>query len=479
MEVRSTLEFRSNIYPVTAQGRLIYDIDFVASISDPKALVELEKVSRRPPLTELQEWQLKKGKPCLVGDGRYTPWGTKVINGRQEVVCLCEEADCVLFEKCMERHPSVVAVSFVPEVAQLDSRDADASEGNGDSDDALHHADRRVRLGVEERVTTGIYLSGATESNWTPEDDARLKDYFVRYPREILYGFFPEKEVADIEHRIRKVCFSFIPQPTPTSERRKTKPAAHAKSAARKQLSVRPQSVSSGPTSQGRQTNLSSNSARNAAIQEASRKLEAKRKRREELRKRPWEPDEDAILARNYPVHGSNMLLWDQKLFGRKKDAIEERARQLGLKGDGAPLIDRQPPSDSGVSNNAARRTEWEEEMLGAYYDIYGSRWGYWKRILPWLSSSQLAHRALELGHEGVWDYSSKKSFLENEGLDWSVDELNTLLHEYPLTDNGSRKWSQLLPGRTMSERAELASLLGIPSREQVYEHIVTANALL
>ncbi len=459
MEVRSSLEFRSNIYPITAKRRTLDDVAFVAAISDPKALVELEKASRRPPLSDVQEWQLKKGKPCLVGDDRYTPWGTKVINGKQEVVCLCDREDCVLFEKCMERHPSVVELASPRAATARESTPVEDNRGG-------QVEGQRLRLGVERRDVTEIASGAIRESTWTAEDDARLKDYFARYPREILYGFFPEREIADIEQRILKVCFSFARKQAadndgghgcePSTSREGTSTSSMPSKAVDNMPRQRQREAAAFHPLVGR----------TIGIRQTNRKLEEKKRRQEELHKRPWDATEDDILARNYPIHGSNMLLWDEKLFGRKKYAIEGRAKVLGIRQRTKP-----------TKENAARRPnpakekdrlEWEAEQIEQYYDTYGDRWGQWKRLIPWLTSAQLVSRAKELGHELAWSYSAKKQFLQNEGIDWSVDELDTLIYEYPLKPDWSSRWKTLLPARTLEERRELAGFLCLPSKDEI-----------
>lgn len=460
MEVRSSLEFRSNIYPVTAKRRVLDDAAFVTAISDPKALVELEKVSRRPPLSDLQKWQLKKGEPCSLGDGRHLPWGTKSINGRQEVVCLCDREDCVLFEKCMERHPSVV------ELAGPDVSSTEEDRSSDEKSSGSQFAGRRLRLGVEKRDATSIASGAIRESTWSDEDDARLKFYFARYPREILYGFFPEKDVTDIEQRIRRVCLP------PVKKKAANNDDSHGR------IAFTGGSVTSTPdTPSGTDGSIPSHSQRKTAsvprqtikttpIRQRDRKLEEKRKRQEELRKRPWDASEDAVVARNYPLHGSNMLLWDEKLFGRKKDAIEKRAEILGLRRQSKPANDTAAHKLTSVKEE--NRSKWEELQIEKYYSTYGNRWGQWKRLVPWLSSAQLVLRAKELGYDGAWSYSAKRQFLQNEGVAWSVDELDTLIHEYPLKPEWSTKWKELLPTRTMEERRELAALLCLPSKDEI-----------
>lgn len=113
MSDRSTLEFRSNLYPVEAKGQLINDRAFLGSISDPFALDRLwrHNATRGGLLSKLQRRQYDKGQHCMYADADDYPWGTLRIGDELHVVCLCEKWDCPLMGKC---RPGV----SVPEIVE-------------------------------------------------------------------------------------------------------------------------------------------------------------------------------------------------------------------------------------------------------------------------------------------------------------------------------------------------------------------------
>lgn len=210
MDETSSLVFRSNVYVVNPDCDIAEDRDFTSSITDPFALVRMrayDETNRRGRrkkseiLSPLQEMQVKKAQPCMLADEGYHPWGTKVIHGKKELVCLCEKRSCVLYGQCMESHPSVF------ERATPHTRTAAAAAAHVNGDPTEGASMRRKRLGVERRDPLKMrgYAEGAPA--WTAEEDELLRKMFVRYPREILYCYFPDREVDDIESRILKVCF--------------------------------------------------------------------------------------------------------------------------------------------------------------------------------------------------------------------------------------------------------------------------------
>ena len=56
-----------------------------------------------------------------------------------------------------------------------------------------------------------------------------------------------------------------------------------------------------------------------------------KGQKRKRFRERAWTEDENAVIRRNYPIHGADQAEWDTRLFGRRKGAIEAQAAALGL----------------------------------------------------------------------------------------------------------------------------------------------------
>lgn len=299
MAARSSLEFRSNIYPVSEVKDFALDRDFRDSISDPFALSVLwdHDGTNGRLLNDLQRQQVKRADPCIVGGEGEKPWGTKVIDGERVLVCLCARRDCVLYEECMKCHPSRVrnsAASGAPHTFP--------EEGA-----ARRPVLARKRLGIEARVSSPVVAESHLDApEWTDEEDALLKKMFARHPREVLYVFFPYREAADIEDRIKRVCFSF---------------ARHeAKTATFDDESSRASAVAE--------------ERRQEPIVQVDKGLVERKQRLKDLRSRPWTRDEDVILLRNYPRYGTMVVLWDQQLTGRQADAIEARAKVLAVARD-------------------------------------------------------------------------------------------------------------------------------------------------
>jgi len=128
MSERSTLDFRSNIYPVATTGQLVQDRTFLSSITDPFALDALWKfnASRGSLLNGLQKRQHGRGQHCTYAEEGDYPWGTQRVCDELRVVCLCEKWDCPLMSK--ECRPGVVT----PEVLAPEAEDTtQLEEGTG------------------------------------------------------------------------------------------------------------------------------------------------------------------------------------------------------------------------------------------------------------------------------------------------------------------------------------------------------------
>lgn len=115
MSDRSTLEFKSNIYPLSDEGQIINDRLFLVSISDPFALEALWRYNgtRGSKLNKLQKRQFGKGQHCSFAEAGDFPWGTRVIDGIPTVVCSCENWSCPRMHEC---RPDVE----IPEIEQLE-----------------------------------------------------------------------------------------------------------------------------------------------------------------------------------------------------------------------------------------------------------------------------------------------------------------------------------------------------------------------
>lgn len=99
---RSTLEFKSNIYPLSNEGQIINDRPFLDHISDPFALDLLWRYNgtRGSKLNRLQKRQFEKGQHCTYAETGDFPWGTRLVDGKPRVVCLCENWSCPLIHEC-------------------------------------------------------------------------------------------------------------------------------------------------------------------------------------------------------------------------------------------------------------------------------------------------------------------------------------------------------------------------------------------
>ncbi len=124
------------------------------------------------------------------------------------------------------------------------------------------------------------------------------------------------------------------------------------------------------------------------------------------------------------------------------------------------------------------RRLEWEYEAFSFFYELYGSLWFGWKRLLPWLNASSIATDAAKMGFGERWSDEEKASFISNEGIGWSLEELNELIREYPLKSNASLDLRTELSRHGQEEQREIAKLLGIPSKALMDELSEKAKSL-
>lgn len=99
---RSTLEFKSNLFPLSTKGQIVNDRPFLDSITDPFALDALWRynASHGSKLNRLQKRQHEKGMHCSYADAGDYPWGTRMVDGAPRVVCLCENWACPLMREC-------------------------------------------------------------------------------------------------------------------------------------------------------------------------------------------------------------------------------------------------------------------------------------------------------------------------------------------------------------------------------------------
>ena len=137
----STVEFKSNLYPVVAE-EILHDERFLHSLRDPFALQEFKTRAYRHFPSALQREILEKGVgvKCTYADPGDLAWGTIREDGIEQVVCLCEKYSCEHFSSCRpgvakpveEPLPSIeesVDTSFEPEEEFADFVEAVSDEG--------------------------------------------------------------------------------------------------------------------------------------------------------------------------------------------------------------------------------------------------------------------------------------------------------------------------------------------------------------
>lgn len=168
----------------------------------------------------------------------------------------------------------------------------------------------------------------------------------------------------------------------------------------------------------------------------------------------------------------SSLGFRDEKQFNKfcahALSAVTSAARQTTEKHIVSTGEESEPPVTSSADD--AMRHAWAEQMVGEYYEVYGPHWSQWRRLVPWLDPEGVRELAAELGSAELWSDKDREAFLHYEGFRWSVWELNTLITYYPLWHGGSPDWELDLPGRSATERRELATLLNIPSVELMRE---------
>lgn len=96
----STLEFKSNIYPVESD-QILTDESFLKSLRDPYAISEFARKAYRYFPTPLQrEINRQVGIKCSFSPEGDFCWGTVMDDGEEKVVCKCENYACRLFSQC-------------------------------------------------------------------------------------------------------------------------------------------------------------------------------------------------------------------------------------------------------------------------------------------------------------------------------------------------------------------------------------------
>lgn len=100
-KLKSPLVFRSNIFPVD-EPHIHTDRKFIQSLRDPRSIKAFRNRFRSAPFSDLQKRIERRGidLDCAYAEPGYHPWGTKVIDGEEKLVCLCENYSCHYFKEC-------------------------------------------------------------------------------------------------------------------------------------------------------------------------------------------------------------------------------------------------------------------------------------------------------------------------------------------------------------------------------------------
>lgn len=131
--LRSTLDFRSNLYPVVAD-EVRNDEAFLRALRDPIALEKYRESASRYQPTPSQREAISKGIgiSCSLAPNDDYPWGTVITDDGEHVVCRCEQYDCVKFSECRPEFD----LSQVQIVDACDCEDKMLAVGNGSDERA-------------------------------------------------------------------------------------------------------------------------------------------------------------------------------------------------------------------------------------------------------------------------------------------------------------------------------------------------------
>ena len=292
LDERSTLQFRSNIFPITTKGQLINDQEFLASISDPEALAILWRYngSRGKFLNKLQQKQHDAAKHCAYAEEGDFPWGTPI--GSDHVVCLCEKTDCPRFGECTAplsggEHPNLLR-DGMPSLPK-----AVASSRSQQPTTPAAPVSKPSKSGDTKKGS--IFARG-----WSEGEKRRLREAYLKCKRETLYKMFPHRSSSDVDWQINQMGLAAEPQPR------------HQKT--------------------GRSMGTMSLTERSHYQKKPKQKGAKKKRKKAPAAPKPWTLDDDVLIRRNYPQFGTNMALWDARISSRSNEEIELRAKLLGVK---------------------------------------------------------------------------------------------------------------------------------------------------
>jgi len=92
--IKSTVAFTSNLWPYDSPK------DFWDHIYDPEAISALDKECRKNSLNgySVEEERKCSSMPCALNN-KFV-FGTRLINGKKELVCICEDVNCKHYQEC-------------------------------------------------------------------------------------------------------------------------------------------------------------------------------------------------------------------------------------------------------------------------------------------------------------------------------------------------------------------------------------------
>ena len=115
-----------------------------------------------------------------------------------------------------------------------------------------------------------------------------------------------------------------------------------------------------------------------------------------------------------------------------------------------------------------SRRAVWEKTLLDAWFHLYGEGWREWRFIIPWLSSEQVVRKAMELGCGQVWNWMTKRRFLNECDFAWSLEDLDYLIDRYPDRQVNEQERGIFVSNKPFSEIQRVAHVLGLPTRKDL-----------
>lgn len=172
--------------------------------------------------------------------------------------------------------------------------------------------------------------------DWWIADLANMRGRYreLREDDAALLALFPGHDIDDIRRQARSMGLEPAEQATDTRRAGAgDRPDERRQGTQRRPVSVARRPDTSGKAHDGdRKGQARRGCAGDDGLPQSRRQRPSSGMSKTRLHARPWSPEEDAILRRWFPRYGANQTDWPEKLYGRKRDAIEQRARKLDLR---------------------------------------------------------------------------------------------------------------------------------------------------